>query len=243
MSPAKASIMAQLQQEICLLQGNCKIPNAVEGILPPAIARAFPNACFPQAAVHEFWHTGGATASATHGFVTGLLAPMMKEGGTCIWIGGALTIFPPALHRFGVEAQKIIFITLEKQRDILWVMEEALKCEGLAAVVGELQELSFTASRRLQLAVEKSRVTGLVLRNAPRSTNTTACVSRWRISSLPGKTGDLPGVGFPRWQVELLKVRNGTPGQWVITYAAGALQVDVSKVPVNLVATFQKKTG
>lgn len=40
------------------------------------------------------------------------------------------------------------------------VMEEALKCGGLAAVVGEVQDISFTASRRLQLAVEQSGVTG-----------------------------------------------------------------------------------
>ena len=38
---------------------------------------------------------------------------------------------------------------------MLWVIEEALKCEGLAAVIGEIKELSFTQSRRLQLAVEK----------------------------------------------------------------------------------------
>jgi len=25
---------------------------------------------------------------------------------------------------------------------------------------------------------------------------------------------DLPGIGFPRWNVELLKVRNGKPGSW-----------------------------
>ena len=41
----------------------------------------------------------------------------------------------------------------------MWAIEEALKCDGLAAVIGEMKELSFTNSRRLQLAVEKSHVT------------------------------------------------------------------------------------
>ena len=63
-------------------------------------------------------------------------------------------------------------------------MEEALKCDGIAAVVGEIQELSFTVSRRLQLAVEQSRVTGFILRNNPRNLNTTACVTRWKITPL-----------------------------------------------------------
>jgi protein ImuA len=32
---------------------------------------------------------------------------------------------------------------------------------------------------------------------------------------------DMPGVGFPRWNVELLKVRNGKPGSWQIEWKAG----------------------
>jgi protein ImuA len=39
--------------------------------------------------------------------------------------------FSPALKSFGVEPDKIIFITVTKEKDMLWVMEEALKCEGL----------------------------------------------------------------------------------------------------------------
>jgi len=27
------------------------------------------------------------------------------------------------------------------------------------------------------------------------------------------------GVGFPRWKVELLKIRNGTPSTWIIEWA------------------------
>jgi protein ImuA len=97
-----------------------------------------------------------------------------------------------------------------------------LKCEGLAAVVGELSQLDFTVSRRLQLAVEQSRVTGFILRVNPRQLTTTACVTRWQITSLPSVLpGEIPGVGFPRWNVQLLKVRNGKPGNWKIEWNAG----------------------
>ena len=77
-------------------------------------------------------------------------------------------------------------------------MEEALKCAGLAAVIGELPELSFTTSRRFQLAVEQSRVTGFILRSNPRNLQPNACVSRWKIKSLPSflKT-DSPARLFP----------------------------------------------
>jgi len=104
-------------------------------------------------------------------------------------------------------------------------MEEALKCEGLGAVVGEMQEIGFTASRRLQLAVEQSRVTGFILRHQPRNLNSVACVARWRVSPLPsGLEEGMPGVGFPRWNVELLKIRNGKPGAWPIEWSGGVFR-------------------
>lgn len=51
-----------------------------------------------------------------------------------------------------------------KTKDSLWAIEEALKCNALIAVVGEITELTFNDSRRLQLAVEKSHVTGFIHR-------------------------------------------------------------------------------
>ena len=242
MTGTKADIIAQLQKDILPLQGFRPILNnsAIDAGLG-LIKNAFPNSSFPVGAVHEFIAAGHEGAAATSGFVSGILASLMRKGGACIWIGTRRTIFPPALRSFGIAPDKIIFIDLKKEKEILWVMEEALKCEGLAAVVGEMQELSFTASRRLQLAVEQSKVTGFVLRNDPRSINTTACVTRWKIASLPGELADgMPGVGFPHWNVDLLKVRNGKPGSWQISFAAGRFRHSSKLTPL---LHQQKKTG
>jgi protein ImuA len=101
------------------------------------------------------------------------------------------------------------------------VLEEALKCEGLAAVVGEIREVSFLASRRFQLAVEQSRVTGFLLRDRPRNRQPIAAVARWQISPLPGRKEAMPGVAFPRWSVELLRIRSGQPGKWELEWRQG----------------------
>lgn len=111
-------------------------------------------------------------------------------------------------------------------------MEEALKCSALSAVVGEISEFDFTTSRRFQLAVEQSQVTGFMIRNNCRKPNTTACLSRWRVTPLKSSpaitnNGDeLPGLGFPKWNVELLKVKNGRPGSWIIGWSGGRFNVD-----------------
>ena len=219
----KIDVREKLQKEILSLQGF-RTPsrgNRIDFGLGD-IEKAFPNHTFPTGAVHEFLSHVPANTATTSGFITGILNGLMRKGGACLWISTRRTVFPPALKVFGIQPDKIIFIDLKREKDVLWAFEEALKCEALAAVVGELNEITFSESRRLQLAVEQSRVTGFLHRTNPRSVNTLACVSRWKITTLSSELEKgMPGVGFPRWHVELSKVRNGEPGSWKLEWSEG----------------------
>ncbi|MBC7509861.1 MAG: Error-prone repair protein ImuA, partial [Ferruginibacter sp.] len=185
MNPTKAAIFARLQKEILSLQDIKKSVNnnAIDTTIGP-LKNSFPGNTFPVGAIHEFIAAGREDAASTTGFIASILAPLMQNTGAVIWIGSVHSVFPPALKLFGLVPDKIIFINSQKETAMLWAMEEALKCEGLAAVIGEIKELSFTASRRLQLAVEQSRVTGFIIRTNPRTITTTACVTRWKITAL-----------------------------------------------------------
>jgi protein ImuA len=219
----RAKIISQLQQEILLLEGlKLSKSGSVDMGLGP-ILNAFPNSTFPLAAVHQFLFNGTKGKAATIGFITGLLSPLMGNGGVSAWISAARTIFPPGLKNFGIQPDRFIFIDLQKEKDLPWAIEEALKCSALTAVIGEMKEIGFTASRRLQLAVEQSQVTGFMLCNDSQKLNATACVSRWRITPLPSDAVDdhLPGVGFPKWKVELLRIRNGRTGVWEVDWRGG----------------------
>jgi len=243
MPTARSHIIAQLEKEILPLQGYKSISKDMEvetGL--GEINLAFPNTTFPLGAIHEFCCNQPEEAAATSGFIAGLLAAFMQHGRAMLWISSCRALFPPALIYFGIKPESIIFLDLKKEKDVLWAMEEALKCDSLAAVVGEVQELGFTASRRLQLTVEHSRVTGFVIRHSPRKLNTTVSVARWKITSLAGESsGDMPGVGFPRWKVELLKVRNGKPGSWEITWRNGSFRHN-NEWP-TVIEAVQRKTG
>jgi len=223
MADAKRELIDKLQKEILQLEGYRLPPIGVQELMGLGpVEAAFPNRVFPLGTVHELVCGNTEQATACGGFVSGLLSVLMQNGGACLWIGLSGNLFPIAFSAFGVEPDRVIFITLSKDKDVLWVMEEALKCAGLAAVVGELREIDFKQSRRLQLAVEQSHVTGFVLRNESHKMGATACAARWQIKPLPGEPVDgLPGLGFPRWQVELLKVRNGQPGSWVVEWSDG----------------------
>ncbi|NLR58141.1 Error-prone repair protein ImuA [Chitinophaga polysaccharea] len=220
MPTTKADIIAQLQKDILLLQGHQPTLNnaAVDVGLGP-LREAFPGGIFPTGHIHELISMGAEEAAATSGFLSGILGCLMQDGGICIWISTNRMIFPPALQHFGIVPDQVVFVDVSRDKDALWAMEEALKCNGLAAVVGELKEISFTASRRLQLAVEQSKVTGFVHRHQPRQLTSTTCVARWQITPLVSEQEErMPGPGFPSWQVALLKMRSGKPGSWRLTW-------------------------
>ncbi|MDF3078620.1 MAG: Error-prone repair protein ImuA [Sphingobacteriaceae bacterium] len=240
---SKKDIVSRLQKDILRWQGfNPPPAGTTKGIGLGLLESAFPNGVFPTGTIHEMICPTPEQAAATGGFMSGILASLMNQGGACIWIGIYRKLFPPSLKHFNVQPDRLIFIDVQREKDVLWAMEEALKCEGLAAVIAEVREISFAQSRRLQLAVESSKVTGFLLRNDPRKLAANTCSARWQISPLPSEPeGGLPGIGFPRWQAELLRVRNGNPGIWQIEWANGKF-IPIEE-EVSVIQLPQRKVG
>lgn len=221
---AKKEMVRELREQLMALQGFKRpvIGEAAPDFGLKAMASAFPCGLMPTGAVHEFISPTAACATATNGFVAGLLSTLMTDNLSCVWVSTKRSLFPPGLTYFGIAPHNIIFIDVKKDKDALWVAEQALKCNALVAVVAELGELTFTQSQRLQLAVEDSKVTGFLHRKRPRTENTLACMSRWKIRPVASHTaGNLPGVGLPVWEVRLEKIRNGKPGIWYYGWKDG----------------------
>lgn len=238
----KADRLAELKMDILRFQGFNSTSNSTVDLGLGPIKQAFPNGTFPLGAVHEFLSTGAENSAASSGFIAALIASLMEDKSAALWISSSRTLFPPALSSFGIQPDRFIFVDLQKEKDAIWVMEEALKCSALSAVIGEIREIDFTTSRRLQLAVEQSQVNGFILRNNFRHLNTTACISRWKIIPLPSDPfNNLPGIGFPKWRAELLRMRNGKSGMWDIQWREGRFEA-VQEFH-SVFQEHQKKTG
>lgn len=223
--PAKTALIKKLQKDILAMQhGQHQPAHRVKTGLG-TIEKSFPQQRFPTGGLHELISYSPADAAATNGFLAGLLSHILPPQGFTLWISTWRRLFPPALASFGIDPARVIFIDIPRNKEALWAFEEALKCSALQAVVGEMPGISFTESRRLQLAIEESHVTAFLHRHQPRSENTIACIARWMISAAPSLPIDgLPGIGFPAWNVKLLRVRNGRPGTWQLAWNMGQFQ-------------------
>ena len=238
-------IIQQLRQEILLREG-LRPPSAaaVDMGLGP-VAAAFPQGVFPTGAMHELLSDGPEGAAAGSAWVAVLLGRLMTREGACVWIGSNPNIYPPALKAYGVEPERVVFVNVRKEKEALWAMEEALKCEGLAAVVGEIRDVSFLASRRFQLAVEQSRVTGFLLRDRPRNRQPIATVARWQITPLAGGREVGCANDARRWIRQMEggivadagrstgQVGNGVAGRKTATRRRGATGMEGGITPKN----------
>lgn len=219
-SPFHQTVIERLQRQILDLEGYKTRPRQQQKKLGFAhIEKHFPNQVFPTGTIHEFVSTQPEHTACTSAFIMALLSKLNTHQGIYVWIGKQRQLFPPGLNYFGIPAHQIIFINLVKPKDILWATEEALKCQSLNGVISELEAITFAQSQRLQLTVEKSKVTGFILRTQTGPIHATACAARWQISPIASLSlTQLPGVGFVNWQVDLLKVRNGSTASFNISW-------------------------
>ena len=198
------------------------------GVLPFGVAgidRALPDGGLAQGALHEILGAGGdeedgALAAA---FAAGILGRLTVSGdGMVLWCLPRPDLYGPGLAAHGLDPGRVVLVSTPRDTEILWAMEEGLRAPGIVAVVGEVGTLTATASRRLQLAAERSGITAFLLRRwrdggqaARERALPNAAVTRWRITtmhSIPLRSE--PGVGRLRWRVELLRCRGGEPACW-----------------------------
>jgi protein ImuA len=198
---------------------------ARHGVLPfglSAIDAALPGGGLALGAVHEILGAGGdeEDGAAAAGFAAGILARL--GAGPVLWCLARPDVYEPGLLAHGLDPARLILVAARRDDAILWAIEEGLRAPGLSAVVGEVGHLPMVAGRRLQLAAECSGITLLLLRRwrnaaaaAAERARPSAAVTRWRVAALPSAdiAGE-PGVGRPRWRVELVRCRGGMPARW-----------------------------
>jgi protein ImuA len=208
------SVIDDLRARILRLETG---PSHEHAILPfgvAAIDQHMPQGGLALGSLHEM---AGGGEGAIHGAAAALFAAGVaaRTTGKVLWCVTKADLFAPALAQVGLPPDRVIYVEAGDEKTVLACFEEGLRHGGLGAVVGEVARLSMTASRRLQLAAESSGSIGLAIRRWRRQTEAadfgqpTASVTRWRVTALPSSPLPVPGVGRPRWQLELIRCRAG----------------------------------
>lgn len=149
--------------------------------------------------------------------VSGLVAALLANAATMapvLWIQETgLMRAHGRLSARGLEAMggapgQLLEVVAAKRRDALWAVEEGVRSSAVAAVVAELTEADFTATRRLSLATAATSVPALLLLPYDRS-GATAAAGRWRVSAAPSTRNalDPEAPGQPCWTLEIQRAR------------------------------------
>jgi cell division inhibitor SulA/protein ImuA len=109
--------------------------------------------------------------------------------------------FAPALSNHGVRLERLLIIRADKPADILWALEQTLRCKSFGAVIGWPTLIKDRDTRRLQLAAEAGRSVGFLYRTSGAALESSPAAVRLRLR--PGETD--------RLNVDVLKCR-GTRG-------------------------------
>ncbi|MAF47338.1 MAG: hypothetical protein QGH73_13800 [Rhodospirillales bacterium] len=209
-----------------------------------SIDAALPWDGLPAQGLHEIF--GDAAA---FGFCASLLSRLLAHtDAPILWCRRERDLYGQGLYGQGLAAsgldpERLILVDGRDDTEILWAMEEGLRCAGLAAVVGMPRKIPPIAGRRLQLAAEASGSAGFLLRpengyagshcSGGKQTATGAALTRWRVLSAPSQAhqddGRMIAMGAPQWRLELQRCRfamasgqtlkeAGKPRAWLVEW-------------------------
>jgi protein ImuA len=243
----KPFAISALRDQVARLERAGSGPESRHGKRRPAILAApeldrhLPWGGLPRAALHEVAGAGTdrEEGAAAAGFAALWLA-RLQDAGPVLWIvragsRGAIDLHAHGLHQQLLDPRRLILVAAKRDDEALWAMEEGLKAKSLGAVLGEVEKLDLTASRRLQLAAETSGVTAFALRRwrvmaraARDAAQPIAAVTRWRVTALPTENEIC-------WRVDLARCRGGRPNTWIMERAHGSdeLRIQSKHAPLS----------
>src|SRR5262245_4698662 len=211
----------QLRQRLQALQKTPGIEGC-PGTLPfgiPAIDTMLGGG-LARGALHEIAATGEAHLPAAAGFALAV-AKRAAPSPRLFWISEDMAFVEngephgAGLDVFGLAPEQLVMGAAARRRDLLWAMEEALRCGATTAVIGEMRTgaIDGVAIRRLSLAAAESDTLALLLRAEPPGDASTAA-TRWIVGAASSIAS-----GVPRLATQLVRNRRGPTGAWVLEWS------------------------
>jgi protein ImuA len=235
-APEKPVKIERLRRQLRRVESGLEgVPEALLPLGIPVIDDALGGG-LPGGALHEIAAARETQIAAATGFALGLAtrAGMSARTGRpagrpALWVAEDLSLaengapYGPGLDGAGIAPERLVVVAAPRARDLLWVMEEALRCPALGVVIAETREhrLDGVATRRLALAAAAGNTLGLILRTTPDDAPS-AAATRWIIaaSSRRCDAGTDASLGPPRLHARLVRNRRGHVGSWMVEWSS-----------------------
>jgi protein ImuA len=171
---SRRQIVDQLQDRLSRLEGRQSCDETIVGSGCDALDRLLPGGGFRRGKLVEWLHDCRGSGAGT----LSLLCAQQIAGsyGALVVVDNRpdsnrknsrdLNFYPPAAAAWGIDLSKLLVIRPRDQADALWAWNQALRCEGVAAVWGWVDRLDEKSFRRWQLAGEIGGAVGFLLRPA-----------------------------------------------------------------------------
>lgn len=145
-----------------------------------------------------------------------------RHAASLIWVLAPRADHMPMLRGLpdGV-SDRLHVIRPSSETDLLWSVEESLRANPVGLVIAEPSKpLSLTVGRRLQLAAEAGRTTGLMLIREGQGSN--AAETRWHCAPVAGDARDST---LHHWSLN--KNKTGTIGNWNLHWNGATTAFDL----------------
>lgn len=158
---SREQIVAALQERMRRVENahHLQYERLTTGIA--ALDRLLPEGGFARGALVEWLGEPGAGASS---LALAAAREACREGGALVAIDRPRRLYPPAAAMLGVDLERLIVVRPQNQADERWAVHQALSCPAVAAVLCWPEKLDDRTFRRWQLAAERGKCLGLVVR-------------------------------------------------------------------------------
>lgn len=237
----RAQQLDRLRAEIAAIEKRPALAGGVRG-MQARVAAPF---LAPAGLVHEIFTDDIRNAGTALGFALGQARALVTRERPVV-VFAQLTAdgqetglpFGPGLAHFGFAPDHMVMVRADHLGELLWAVEEAVGCPGVAAVIGDVahphKALDFTVSRRLSLRAAGAGASVLITRYG-QGREASAAHLRWRV--MPAASGppefDQRAPGAARFDVGLEKgaIAEGRAGDsWLMDWTEnGFARVEIHR--------------
>ncbi len=138
----------------------------------------------------------------------------IADGRYLVVIDPQQRFYPPAARSMGIPIERLIVLRPDNESDVMWSIDQALRCSAVGAVVANLDRVSELQARRFQLAAEQGQALGCWLRPWKVQRAPSWAEIQWLVAPVSShkNVGSVRRVGL-----ESLRMRGGAVGRrWTL---------------------------